>query len=138
MKYERKVLQSVTAFASFGQILEHAHNTYGTLPDSYQSTPQLQELFEATNLHKRQRRFAAITEDSDLALGDYTYELTPLFNSQNLSGINHLDFNANPDLELTSFNRANRRHSSLANLYEHSRAKNSQYIPDLRPNTLWT
>ena len=87
-------IQSITTFASFGQLLEHAHNTYGTLPDSYQSTPQLQQLFDATNSHKRQRRFAAITKDSDLALGDYTNQLTPLFDNQNFSGINNLDFNA--------------------------------------------
>ena len=63
-------LQSVTAFASFTQLLDHAHNTYGTLPNSYESTPKLKQLFDATNLHKRQPRFETFTEDSDLALGE--------------------------------------------------------------------
>ena len=120
-------LQSVTAFASFSQLLEHAHNTYGTLPHSYESTPQLKQLFEATNLYQRQPRFAAQRKDFDIALGHYTNKLSSLFNNQNLSGINELDSRPNPDLALTSFTRADRRHSSLANLYEHSRAKNSQY-----------
>ena len=54
-------LQTVTAFASFGQLLDHAHSTYGNLPSSYKSTPQMQSLFEATNIHSRQPRFSALT-----------------------------------------------------------------------------
>ena len=45
----------------------------------------------------------------------------------NISAITELDFEANPELALTSFDRASRRHSSLANVYEHSRSKNSEY-----------
>ena len=75
----------------------------------------------------RQPRFDTLTSESDLALGDYTKSLVPLFNDQNISAITELDFEANPELELTSFTRASRRHSSLANVYENSRSKNSQY-----------
>ena len=120
-------LQTLTAFASFGQLLDHAHSTYGNLPSSYKSTPQMQSLFEATNVHSRQPRFSALTTDSDLALGDYTKTLIPLFNDHNISAITELDFEANPELALTSFTRASRRHSSLANVYENSRSKNSEY-----------
>ena len=70
-------LQTVTAFASFGQLLDHAHSTYGNLPSTYKSTPQMKSLFEATNVHTRQPRFSALTADSDLALGDYTKSLIP-------------------------------------------------------------
>ena len=31
--------KTITAFASFSQLLEHAHSTYGTLPNSYKGTP---------------------------------------------------------------------------------------------------
>ena len=87
----------------------------------------MKSLFEATNVHSRQPRFSALTTDSDLALGDYTKTLIPLFNDHNISAITEMDFEANPELELTSFDRASRRHSSLANVYEHSRSKNSEY-----------
>ena len=120
-------LQTVTAFASFSQLIKHAHNTYGTLPDSYESTPQLKQLFDQTNSYQRHPRFAEQTKDTDIALGHYTNELSSVYNNHNPSGINELDFTANPDLELTSFTRANRWHSSLANVYEHSQAKNSEY-----------
>ena len=49
--------KTITAFASFSQLLQHAHTTYGTLPDSYEGTPQLEELFEDSNTYSRQPRF---------------------------------------------------------------------------------
>ena len=115
--------QTVTAFASFSQLIEHAHNTYGTLPNSYQSTPQRQQLFEDSKSNSRQPRLVNFPEDNDIALGDYTNELSSLFNQHNLTGINALDFSANPNLKLTSFIRPSRWHSSFANSYEHSRAR---------------
>ena len=119
--------KTITTFASFAQLLEHAHDTYGTVPDSYSGTPQLEELFDDSNQYTREPRFFNDTNGQDIALGHYTNELSTLFNEHNLTGIKQINFLANPSLKLTSFMRPSRWHTSIANSYEQSKSRNSHY-----------
>ena len=126
--------KTITTFASFAQLLEHAHDTYGTVPDSYKGTPQLEELFDDTNQYTKEPRFLNNTNNQDIGLGDYTNKLSALFNQHNLTGIKKINFSANPSLKLTSFMRPSRWHTSIAMNIADLGTASTQNTP---PSTLW-